>query len=277
MEEDKSTNLDIALPGEWALRKAFGPVLGEMGEDLKRLYASGRDRILAKAYEKVEDPEDGKQANLRVTRDALWNGAFADNEICAEYFGGIMASSRSENGKDDSAIQFIDVTKSLSSKQLRLHYVIYNRLNKLWVSSGTRVSIGLGAEIERKEVCFASLELYDRLELSIDTDLNILHRHGLLSHYTVKPHTMGGKTLPYASAQPTTFGVLLYASAHNRIHEWREFDRIDFGDFDGIELPQIYCESLEALAEHLGLPNAANVEEPEATEGNSEENPNATT
>src|SRR5215213_6779942 len=74
------------------LQKVFGPVLGLVGEDLQRVYAAGRDAILANAYKKVEDPGDGKQANLRVTRDVLWNGSFADSEICAEYFGGIMAS-----------------------------------------------------------------------------------------------------------------------------------------------------------------------------------------
>jgi len=50
--------------------------------------------------------EDGKAANLRVTRDVIWNGAVTDDEVCAEYFGGILAASRTEDGKDDSAIQF---------------------------------------------------------------------------------------------------------------------------------------------------------------------------
>ena len=51
--------------------------------------------------------DDGKQANLGVSRDVLWNGAFSTESICAEYFGGILASSRSEDGKDDSAIPFV--------------------------------------------------------------------------------------------------------------------------------------------------------------------------
>ena len=93
MEEDpKKVEVQVSAPGEWMLQKVFGPVLGLVGEDLQRVYAAGRDAILANAYKKVEDPGDGKQANLPVTRDVLWNGSFADSEICAEYFGGIMAS-----------------------------------------------------------------------------------------------------------------------------------------------------------------------------------------
>lgn len=83
----------LSLPGEWALKKAFGPVLGELGEDMKKLYATGRDRIIAFGYNKISNVDDGKSANLRVTRDVFWNGSFTDEAICAEYFGGILASS----------------------------------------------------------------------------------------------------------------------------------------------------------------------------------------
>jgi hypothetical protein len=111
-EEEKK--IAIAVPGEWALQKVFGPALTEMGEDLKKLYAKGRDKLISAAFWKVRNPDDGKQANIRVTRDVLWNGAFTEDEVCAEYFGGILASSRSEDGKDDDAIQFVDAIKSLS-------------------------------------------------------------------------------------------------------------------------------------------------------------------
>ncbi len=231
---------------------------------------------MAASYKKIQDVDDGKQANLRVTRDVLWNGAFSESEICAEYFGGIMASSRSEDGKDDAAIQFVDVTKSLSSNQLGLHYVVYNRLNKLWVSSGARVNVGLSEDIAPRQVWFASLELDSELALSVDPDLNILYRHGLLSEYSTNVHMVGSKALPYTSANPTTFGVLLYAFAHNRYGEWHQFDSVDFGDFDGIQLPQYYGESLEALAEITGLTATADAEQSgDATVDNVEEKSDA--
>jgi hypothetical protein len=249
--------LSIALPGEWALQKVLGPALTEIGEDLKKLYAKGRDKIIAAAYRKIPDPEDRKQTNLRVTRDVLWNGAFTDDEVCAEYFGGVLASSRSEDGKDDAAIQFVDVIKSLSSKQLRLHYVIYNALNKLLVQAGTRVNVAQSTEIQQRGVWFVSVELVNVLQLQIETDLNILHRQGLLYQYKTDVHVLGEKALPYASANPTTFGILLYSAAHARLPEWRAFDRVDFGDFSEVKMPRVYAATLAELAEKAGLTTPA--------------------
>ncbi len=254
MSEDEK-KIAIAVPGEWALQKAFGPALTEIGEDLRKLYAKGRDKLISTAYRKIHDVNDGKQANLRVTRDVLWNGAFTEDEVCAEYFGGIFAASRSADGKDDDAIQFVDVIKSLSAKQLRLHYVIYNSLNKLLLAAGKPVNVALDREIQPKQVWFASIELIKTLSLKIETDLNILHRQGLLHEYRTDTHTVSEKQLlPYAFARPTTFGVLLYAVAHNKLEEWRTFDRQDFGDFPDIALPINYAATLDDLLKKAGLP-----------------------
>lgn len=254
-EEEKK--LSIALPGEWALQKVFGPALTEMGEDLKKLYAKGRDKLVAAAYRKVKDPDDGKQANLRVTRDVLWNGAFTEDEVCAEYFGGILASSRSADGRDDDTIQFVDTIKSLSARQLRLHYVVYNCLNKELIAIGKPVNVGQETELNSKRLWFAARELAQQLNLRIETDLNILHRQGLLGEYKVDFHKLGEtESLPYAMVQPTTFGVLLYATAHNRLDDWRMFDHEDFGQFPDIALPKYFAPALKDLVK-VALPSDA--------------------
>lgn len=251
MTEEKK--LSIAIPGEWIIQKTLGPTLEEMGQDIKKLYSVGRDKIINKAYRKIDDPDDGKKANPRVTWDTLSNGAFTDDEVCAEYFGGILASARSEDGKDDSAIQFVDVIKSLSSKQLHLHYVIYNALNKLFVAKSIAINVAQGIEIQNKEVWFSSIDLVHNCGLLIDTDLNILNRQGILYNYQTAVYTVGDKALPYASAKPTTFGILLYAIAHNRFSQWRDFNTIDYGDFEDITLPNMYALSLKELADKAGL------------------------
>ena len=252
MSEDEK-KISIALPGEWAIRQVLGPTLAEVGEDLRKIYARGRDNIFSAARGKIQNPDDGKRANLRVTRDVLWNGAYSDNEICAEYFGGILAASRSDDGQDDEAIQFVDVIKSMSSKQLRLHYVIYNALNKLFVRSDRSVNVGLGSEIQSRRVWFASHELVVRLGLQVETDPNILHRLGLLCEYKVNTHIQVKQALPYFSASPTTFGILLYAAAHNRLNEWRSFNCVDFGDFNNVVMPNYFAATKGKLASAVGL------------------------
>lgn len=244
--------VSFSLPGEWALKSLLGPTLGELGEDLKRLYALGRDRIFAAAFKKLRNPEDGKKANLRVARDVLWNGAFTDDEICAEYFGGVLAASRSEDGRDDGNIQFVTTIKSLSSSQLRLHYFIYVGLNQLLWRSEKRVNVALDQEIHNKKICFSTIEL-TRLGVRPDVDPNVLWQHGLLSIYKTTDHLVGDTALPLAIIGATTYGVLLFALVHNRLDDWKRFDQQDFGVFDGVTLPQYFAPTPETLAEKIGL------------------------
>ena len=243
---DEEKKLAIALPGEWALQKAFGPALSEIGEDLKKLYAAGRDRILAVAYGRLANPDDGRKANLRVTRDVLWNGAFTDDEVCAEYFGGLLAASRSVNGADDSAIPFVDVIKSLSAKQLHLHYVIYNALNKLFAQRHVKGNVGLGTELRQCKVWFASSELAE-LGLAVSTDFTVLHRQGLVSEWRTEYVPSEREGLYCSSISPTTFGIMLYAIAHNRLADWEAFESEDLGAFGTIRLPLAFAHSFEAL------------------------------
>jgi hypothetical protein len=199
------------------------------------------------AIRKTSDIDDGKAANIRVAHGVLTGGGFSASEICAEYFGGILASSRTDEGQDDDAIQFVEVTKSLSSMQLHMHYVVYNRLNKLFFATGTEVNIGMERELSAHRVWFSTIELVQHMNLKVDTDLHILHKHGLLKEYGINiEHRDDGYT-PYCFMSPSTFGVLLYAVAHNRYAQWRQFNSVDFGDYEGIALPSIYESSLQDL------------------------------
>ena len=243
---DQSANTVQPSVGEGILQQVLGPTAIEVGKDLKKVYITGRNLLVSAAHRKIRNPDDGKQANLRVTHGVILNGACTDDEVCAEYFGGILAASRSDDGRDDSAIQFVEVIKSMSSQQLRLHYVIYNALNKLLVSSGRTVNVGLSTEIQNCQVWLANAEL-EALGLKVDIDAPILHRLSLLSQYKYDNDAQAEKVLPYLSANPTTFGVLLYAVAHNRLGEWQEFSQVNFGDFDGIVMPSYFAATKETL------------------------------
>lgn len=111
---DNKKEFEISLPGEWAIKKLLGPTIDEVGNDLKNVYAVGRDKIIEKAIRKTKNINDDRKANLRISRDIFWNGAYTDEEICAEYFGGILTSSRSDDGKNDDSIYYLEMTKSMS-------------------------------------------------------------------------------------------------------------------------------------------------------------------
>jgi hypothetical protein len=48
-EEEKKMALALR---EWALQKVFGPALTEIEEDLRKLYAKGRDKLILATYRK---------------------------------------------------------------------------------------------------------------------------------------------------------------------------------------------------------------------------------
>ena len=229
-------------------QKLLGKTLDEMGSDFATLYKKGRDQIIEKATKKVKNLNDGNIPNLRVARDVFWNGSFSAEAICAEYFGGVLAASRSDDGKDDNGVHYVDVIKSLSSKQLELHYIIYNSLNKLLIEKSRTINVGQGTELQQEAVFFSALELENLLKLRIDTDLNILYNLGLLSEYKTDNLSLEkDKFLPYVMVRPTTFGILLYAIAHNRIEDWQEFSKSNFGDFEDIKLPKFFASSIDEL------------------------------
>jgi hypothetical protein len=236
----------------YVAQKLFGKTLEEMGNDLNKVYQSNRDKLLAKAVKKVSDPNDGATPNLRVARDVIWNGAVTDDEVCAEYFGGLLAASRSMDGRDDSALIFVDCIKALSSKQLHLHFVIYSCLQALLLKSGKSINPGVDQEINALEIWFASTELHG-LGLRPSIDLNILHRQGLVSAYEMNHRVDGEKSLPYVKAKPTTFGVLLYAAALNHVSQWTSFSTVAFSRDPAIALPTVFAATLDELSVLCGL------------------------
>ena len=49
------------VAGAWVGKKLLGPTLDAIGDDLQKLYAAGRDRIIGRAAAKVDDLDDGRR------------------------------------------------------------------------------------------------------------------------------------------------------------------------------------------------------------------------
>jgi hypothetical protein len=50
----------------------------------------------------------------------------ADEDIVVEYVSGVLASSRTEEGRDDRGVGWSSPVARMSCDQLRLHYVLYS-------------------------------------------------------------------------------------------------------------------------------------------------------
>ena len=256
MAEDNK-KISVAIPGEWALQKVLGPLLGEIGEDLQKLYALGRDKIAQAAVRKIKNLEDGAKANLRVARDVFWNGSFTDESICAEYFGGILAASRSIDGKDDAGVFYVDIIKSLSSGQLKMHYILYRTLNKQLMTDVTKNNLNPGqeSEIQELQLFIPLIGVIEQLgKEDIGAILHGLRSKNLIGNFQTGNHELEtGTSVSHLRISPTALGIQLFALANNMFSNWRQYSTIDFGDFKDIVLPNIYGNSLDQLLEKAGL------------------------
>lgn len=139
---------DLAKVGAGAaalglLYKVLGPsaqVFGDKlafwtGEGLKHL-----ENILQRALAKTppESADKPTRVSYRIAKSLVVDAPFCDDEICAEYFGGILASSRTEGQRDDRGVSYLAQINRLSSHQLRCHYVLYRAAQELGVAYWTR-------------------------------------------------------------------------------------------------------------------------------------------
>ena len=110
------------------LKRVLGPPADEFGEALRRSVAyrtRNFGKIVQRADAKAESsPSDGIVSE-RVAYVLLEEGSLCDDELMAEYLGGLLAGSRSPNGRDDRAVTWSRVITGLSSFQLRAHFLLY--------------------------------------------------------------------------------------------------------------------------------------------------------
>jgi hypothetical protein len=86
--------------------------------------------------------------NARVMKNIYDEARFTDNELLAEYFGGVLASARTEDGVDDRGVYYSQIVKSMSSYQLRCHYLFYYLM---WFHS-KELKLDLNSNVDRSKL-----------------------------------------------------------------------------------------------------------------------------
>ena len=143
----------------WLANKVLGPTFDEIGKDISVYYRGNISRILKKTEEKIKDIDDGYIANRRVAEEVLSSGKSIDDELSAEYYAGILASSRSEDGKEDRSVTYLAILKSMSAHQVLIHYNIYNALEKkLFDDWKTSHKISDVSRINKESICLLTKE-----------------------------------------------------------------------------------------------------------------------
>ena len=109
------------------LVKLLGPTTDYLGEGMKNCVQKSQ-KNLEKIFNHAlcvlgSDIETYGEVSPRILKQIISEGAFFEDELTAEYFGGVLASSRSNNSKDDRGLTHLSVVCTMSSYQIRTHYM----------------------------------------------------------------------------------------------------------------------------------------------------------
>ena len=149
---DTGTGLTVLAPSA-LMFKILGPTAEYLGDGVQQWTARRVENIhnvFEKAGEKLGDERLDNPGSVppKVLKGVLEEASFCEDELAAEYLGGVLASSRSDQPRDDRAISLLALVSRMSTYQLRTHYVMYAGAQQVLVDDP---SINLGIQSLRRE------------------------------------------------------------------------------------------------------------------------------
>ena len=110
------------------LTRVLGPSADEIGEAMRR-YTAFRvrnvGRISEAADRKAAQSDRSGTVPPRIAHRLIEEGSYCDDELMAEYLGGVLAGSRTPSGRDDRAVSWSNLVTGMSALQIRAHYLFY--------------------------------------------------------------------------------------------------------------------------------------------------------
>jgi len=175
--------------------KILGPTADYLGAEIKtwtEIAIKNVERIFQNAGKKLGDEiEKPGQVPPKILRAILQEGQFCDDELSAEYFGGVLASSRTSVSRDDRGVSFLSLIGRLSTYQIRSHYIFYSILKRLYDGVDVEVGKALG-----RLSCFIPDGVYlEAMDFGNEEDDEILVPHimnGLTRENLVRGWAAGG-------------------------------------------------------------------------------------
>lgn len=139
------TTAVLAYLGKDGIQKLLGPTADYLGQGLLD-FTQKRAQTIGKIFQKAESKLGAKldtpgEVPPKVLKVVLDDGSFSNDSLAVEYLGGILASSRTEHGRDDRGARIAKVMDALSTYQLRTHYLIYATVRTLFAGSGLSLNM----------------------------------------------------------------------------------------------------------------------------------------
>ena len=106
-----------AYLGKDGVQKILGPTADYLGEELKAFTqrrVENTAKIFLNAKKKLGPRLDSPgQVPPKVLKTVINEGSYSEDPIALEYFGGVLASSRTEIGRDDRGARIIKTLDNL--------------------------------------------------------------------------------------------------------------------------------------------------------------------
>jgi hypothetical protein len=163
------------------LERLLGPTVDYLGaglHDLTQKRVENIARIITKANRKAEQ-ENAAASGLvppRLIKNIFDDGSFTEDELTAEYLAGVLASSKSPNGRDDRGVALSSLVNRLAMYSLRTHYIVYTATRALLL--GSDVNLGLGQQVTEQARIYLPISTYAAAMDYEETE----HGYGATSH-----------------------------------------------------------------------------------------------
>jgi len=150
------------------ITKILGPTAEYLGDELKE-FTKKRINNIGSIFKNAEEKLGEKIDEYgvippKVLRTIINEGSYSEGEIAIEYFGGVLASSRTELSRDDRGVRISKLLDNLSSYQLRCHYLIYSSISNIF--KGQKQSFRLPEERRKLEVFMPMNEFVSAMGLT---------------------------------------------------------------------------------------------------------------
>lgn len=188
------------LASKEVLNKLLGPTAEYVGGEMKNFVEKCNvniGNIFARAIRRLGPRlEEPGTVSPRMLRHVLDEGRFCEDEVAAEYFGGVLASSRSGNPRDDRGVPILAAIKDLSVYELRQHYLLYKMVKTLFDGKPLkllmdrdrkRMGVYIPAHVYVKAMGFSDPERLNLSTILVHSVAGLVRRDLIDPHYAYGP------------------------------------------------------------------------------------------
>ena len=214
------------------VEKILGPTADYLGDRL-RGWTTKRFETLGKIFQSAK-AKLGDRLEIegsvppKVLKNILENGSYCVDDLSVEYFGGVLASSRTGVSRDDRGAAFASIVGRLTTYQIRTHYYFYGLWKELFNGMGFNVAVPQGRDAMQIFIPMGSY--VDAMEFSEKEDFHVVLTHAIIGlareslidsnyNFGLDDHLKAYYSAapgPGILVRPSSFGVELFHWAHGR-------------------------------------------------------------